>query len=289
MLKKLTAQGPKKRKSYTVTLPIEWIKQKKLDSTKAVELNIVGNKVIISPSKESQERVSIRGDEYSKSFKKILPALYRIGVNEIVVPVEEPQLLSEISSIIYERLIGYEIVEQRKDRIVIKDITKESEEEFDVLLRRIFLLIFELSSSTNDSERDVLRKNINRLSNYCLRVLMKKGHSDFNRTPLYYLVIDQLEKISDEFDWLLKGSKLSAKRSEQLKEVVKIFRAAYELFYKFEPGKYDDAQERAYLLKNEIKVDQSIDLAGMHIHNLARLLNSLYGNLFALCFERTSE
>jgi hypothetical protein len=289
MLKRLTAQGPKKRKSYTVTLPIEWVKQQKLDITKSVELSIVGNKAIIAPSKEIKERVNIKEGDYHRSFKKILPALYRIGVNEIAVQAEEPSAFEEISVIIYETLIGYEIVEQRKDHLIIKDITKESEEEFEVTLRRVFLLILELADSKLQPERRVLRKNISRLSNYCLRVLMKKGHSDFLRTPLYYLVIDQLEKISDEFDWLLNGPKLSSKRSEQYKEVLKLFRVAYELFYKFQPEKYDSSQNQSYILKNEIKLDQHIDLAGMHIHNLARLINSLYGNLFALCFERASE
>ena len=33
---------------------------------------------------------------------------------------------------------------------------------------------------------------------------MKKGHIDFRKTPLYYLILDRLEKINDEFKWLLK-------------------------------------------------------------------------------------
>ena len=282
MLKRLTAQGPKKRKSYTATLPIDWVKQEKLDKSREVELNIVGNKVIISPSKEIQERIIIKADQYANSLRKILPGLYRLGVNEILIQVSDNNLLEEIITFVHGTLLGYEIIEQQKGRILIKDITKESEEDFNVILRRIFLLILQFESMPSKTEIKTLQKNITRLYNYCLRVLMKKGHREFLRTPLYYLVLDQLEKITDEFTWILILPKLSKERESQLKEVFKLFRKAYELFYKFDPSKYNEYQDKTYLLKNKIKLEKTIDVAGMHIHNLSRLLNSLYGNIFTL-------
>ncbi|MBU1198705.1 MAG: hypothetical protein KKF46_02710 [Nanoarchaeota archaeon] len=288
MQKKLTAQGPKKRKSYTVTLPIDWVKKEKLDKIREVDLNIVGNKVIISPSREIQERIIINADNYKDSLRKVLPGLYRQGVNEVLIQLSDNSLLEKIQRLVNEMLIGYEIVEQQKGKILIKDITKESQEEFNSILRRIFLLILQFESVLSQSEIQTLQKNITRLYNYCLRILMKKGHAEFQRTPIYYLIIDQLEKITDEFIWILSLQKISKERKTQLNEVFRLFRTAYELFYKFEIAKYNVNQDKTFLLKNKIKLEKNIDIAGMHIHNLSRLLNSLYGNIFIISIGKNS-
>lgn len=283
MEKKLTAQGPKDRKSYTVTLPIEWVKEEGLDRKKAVELNIVGNKIVISPSSEIEQRVDINGEDYSLNLIKVLQGLYRIGVNEIRLNFVKKELVEKTLDILDKYLIGYEIVEQKKDYILIKEITKESEEDFKVLFRRIFLLLLELSGSDNQIQINALHRNSKKLINYCQRILMKKGHSEFTKIPLYYLVLDRLEKIGDEYSWLLA---IQGKNMKILEEINSIFREAYEIFYRFDAKKYTRLQYRTYELKNQIKLGPKVDRATMHLHNLSRLLNSLYADIFALNFNR---
>ena len=41
--------------------------------------------------------------------------------------------------------------------------------------------------------------SVNKFSNYCLRLLMKKGHIDFSKTSLYYYLIKRLEEIADKY------------------------------------------------------------------------------------------
>ena len=134
MEKRLIAQGPKNRKSYTVTLPLEWIKQQGLDKTKLVDLEIVGSKIIINTYKDSQESKFIDADKAEDAFMKILQAAYRLGVDEIKIKYSKPELRKYISNVIDTRLIGYEIIEQTKNILRIKDITKESTEESKTVL-----------------------------------------------------------------------------------------------------------------------------------------------------------
>lgn len=293
MKKKLTAQGPRDRKSYTVTLPIEWVKQQGLDKTKLVELNIVGNKVIISYSKEKEQIIRIKGSNYPTGMLKVLQGLYRAGINEIRLDFIDNSQVEEILNIIEKKLIGYEIIEQKKDYLIIKDITKESEEDFKIVFRRIFLLLLELSESDDIIQIGTLSRNIKKLINYCQRVLMKRGHIEFTKTPLYYLVLDRLEKLKDEFNWLLRINSRNKREYPELKEINLLLRAAYGLFYKYDAKTYGRYESRTFNLMNSIKlgakadipVGAKADITIIPLHNLARILNSLYGDIFTLKFD----
>ena len=285
MEKKLTAQGPRDRKSYTVTLPIEWVKEQGLEKTKLVELDIIGNKIIISQHKEKEQRVIIKGNDYPSSMIKVLQGLYRAGVNEVRMNLSDNSQVEEILDIIDKKLIGYEIIEQKKDYLIIKDITKESEDDFKIIFRRIFLLILEISESDDIIQIKALDRNIKKLINYCQRILMKKGHVEFTKTPLYYLILDRLEKLIDEFNWLLHITVPKNKEYPELKEINILLRQAYELFYKYDAKKYSGYEYRTFQLKNEIKLDAKVEPAVIHLHNLARILNSLYGDIFTLRFD----
>lgn len=279
MEKKLTAQGPKDRKSYTVTLPLEWVKKEGLDKAKVVELSVVGNKAIISASKLPEQKVTFNGDFFCDNLIKVLQELYRKGVDEIEVKFKDTKVVSNIMDILDKYLIGYEIVQQKKDFIIIREITKESEEDFKVIFRRIFLLVLELAECDDEVQVNALERNIKKLINYCQRILMKKGHAEFQKVPIYYVILDRLEKLSDEYRWLaqLKETKIPFKQ-----EINVILRNAYELFYKFDNSIYAEFQYKTYLLRKEVKLKDKINRQTIHVHNIIRILNTLYSDIFGL-------
>lgn len=283
MEKKVTAQGPKDRKSYTVTLPIEWAKKEKIDKNKSVDLAVIGNKIIISSSKDIDERVVVDAEQYKHSLIKVIQGLYRVGINEIKFCFSDNKDLEKVLSIIEQYLIGYEVIERKKDYLIIKDITKESEEDFKIIFRRIFLLLIELSECDDHSQMGSFDRNIKKLINYCQRILMKKGHSEFVKVPLYYMILDRLEKLSDEYRWISQLKQF--KRNDTLKEISGLLRTIYELFYKFEPLKYDKNSIESYNLRNKIKLGTNVDTMTIHLHNLSRIINSLSSDIFALKFD----
>ena len=278
MEKKLTAQGPRSRKSYTVTIPIEWIKQQHLDKTRSVELEIVGNKVVISKCSDPERTTIIKEKEYKKTIVKILQGLYRYGVSEIKIFFDTNNFLGDILDIVEKRLLGYEVVEQKKDYVIIRDIVGESTENFMTVFRRIFLLLMQLSEASDPTEVSSLARTIRKFINYCQRILMRKGHADYRKTPIYYLILDRLEKIGDEFVWLSE----TKSSNPRIKELYSLLRSAYELFYTYNYEKYELSANKAYEMKNEIKLKENIKVETMHIHNIARLINSLYGDIYII-------
>lgn len=277
MEKKLTAQGPKNRKSYTVTLPLSWVKQHSLDKTKTVDLEVIGNKVIINAAEEIRESKLVDAEKAENALTKILQAAYRLGIDEITVKYSKPEIKKNVNNIIDTKLIGYEVVEHTKNALKIKDITKESAEEFKTVLRRIFLLIIEIAK--HDEEAEESDKNLKKLANYCQRLLIKKGHIEYRKVPFYYTLIHQLEKLSDEYVWLYQEKITDAKTLKQLSSCLE---RSYELYYKFDLEKFNVCQHETYLLKNRLKKEKS-----MHMHNIARQLNSLLGTILVINFEKS--
>lgn len=276
MEKRLTAQGPNDRKSYTVTLPLEWVKQQGLDKTKAVDLEIIGNKVIISSDKEGQLVKFIDADKAENALTKLLQAAYRLGVDEIKVKYSKPELRKQVSNIIDTKLIGYEIIEQTKNVLRIKEITKESTEEFKTVLRRIFLLLIELTKSPEEAEES--DKNLKKLTNYCQRLLIKKGHVEYKKVPFYYTLLHQLEKLSDEYVWLYQTKISDTKTLNQLNSYLE---KTYELYYKFDLENFNKCQHDTYLAKNVLKKQKDV-----YMHNIARQLNSILGTVLIINFEK---
>ena len=282
MEKRITAQGPKDRKSYTITLPIQWVKQAGLDKTRTAFLEIVGNNAVICPSKGTPQRICIKGEDYRRCIIKVMQGLYRLGIDEVSITTSDNKQVEELIDIIDKKLIGFEIVEQKKDRILIKDITNESSEGFDVIMRRVFLLLIELAETENGQKITALDRNIKKLINFCQRTIMKSGHSDFRRTPIYYLMLDRLEKMCDELKWALRAAD-NKKDIEILRETKACLRAAYELFYNFENKKYAYYQYKTYELFK--RGDEKRKGFNLHWINLMRVLNSLLGDIFMLKYS----
>lgn len=269
MRKRLTAQGAAGRQSYTVTLPIEWIKEHKLEKKREVELDLVGQHVIIS-TQSPENIVVIDGNIYRDGIVKILRALYRRGVDEIHFKAKDEQQAARAREVIDRFLIGYEIIEQRGDTYVIRDITGEDPEGFRVALRRAFLLLLTISEDYDEATFRSLQK----LCVYAQRILLKHGHDEYQKTPLYYIILDRLEKIADEYNWLSeRGDK------ETRKKLTQLLRTAYEVLHKFDGKAYFRAQEGSYRLKNKLEGKNR------HQYNIARQINSLLGDIFAAVGE----
>ncbi|MFA6461852.1 MAG: hypothetical protein WCV90_06310 [Candidatus Woesearchaeota archaeon] len=286
MEKKLTAQGPKDRKSYTVTLPIEWVKSQHLDKTKIIMMKVVGSRVVLSTRKETLEHEVIDGEAHSNSLIKVLQGLYRLGVNEIKITYKNPKVITAVSQIVNEKLIGYEVMEQKPNYLILQDITRESSEDFEVILRRIFLLMMELMNCQEETQTNSLFNNMKKLINYCQRILAKWGSSDFLKTPFYYVLLDHLEKLGDEYSWI-NSLKIKDKNDlVTLKEINLCARKAYELFYKFDASEYDHYEHQTYLIKHRITSSGHLTVFDLHLHNLARVLNTIYGDIFVLGFKK---
>ncbi len=174
-------------------------------------------------------------------------------------------------SIIHEevnRLIGYEILEEGKDSCLIKDIQETSSKDFEITLRRIFLLINDLAATFTNavSENDfhqlerMLNKHdtITRFISYCFR-LLNKNNEQKPQLKFYYLsVLNGLEQITDAFkessrNILQRKQKIPKEAAEIIQDFQDSINLYYGLFYKYDKQKAVELDNKRYVIENKMR------------------------------------
>jgi phosphate uptake regulator len=243
MKRALIKQG---QSSLTVSLPASWIKKFNLKGGDEISLIEDERNLVISTkenfiSKKSKIDVSGLRETFLWVY---LSNLYVRGDDEIEINFSTRKEFDMIVGIT-NSLIGFAVVEQGKNYCVLKDISGTSEDSFDALLRRIFLLTImmaeegyellskdEIKNIPEISERD---EQVNKLVNFCLRMLNKKGHSDFRKTPIYTTIIYMLEQISDEYTRMFRymAEPVPKRMLFIFKRVISLNKDFQKLFYGF--------------------------------------------------------
>ena len=207
MKRKVSLHGPS---TLTVSLPSKWAKKYGIKQGDEIEVEEKNNILIINAKKgRSVNKKEINISNLYPLIRRTLVKTYQEGYDEVLINFNEPGLLSQIQGITGE-LIGFEVIEQRTNHCILKDISGASGENFDVLFRRIFLIlkdIFEDGKTALEKGDKELIKNlmsrdieINKLTHFCLRTLSKENA---DKKAIYFTIIHACERAGDEYKNML--------------------------------------------------------------------------------------
>jgi phosphate uptake regulator len=157
----------------------------------------------------------------------------------------------ETVSACVNRLIGVEIIDQKPNYCLIKDMSDVTDKEFKNALRRVFILLQTEAESIKEGfsgnaeslkSIHIVDTNLDRFEDFCFRVLNKKGFPTMRQTSTMHSLIFTLEMIGDEFKKLaMHMLRDDGKHSPMIKELFKLmsdqFERFYKLFYKFDKHK----------------------------------------------------
>jgi len=213
MRRKLIFQG---NKSYTLTLPIKWIKEQHLDSGDDVELAYQDTDLIVRgvSSKKSERTIELPMSDYGEgTIKAILNQAYRKGFDKFVIKFQKPQQLESIKKITRNNLLGFEVVEEGEGRCVIENIAEPSSEKFHVIFRKVFYIIKqeadEIISDIRNRDYD-LKKRLNQkntldnLTNFIRRCIVKDKVGGVKKSYLLFFATSLLALIHHSFYYLHK-------------------------------------------------------------------------------------
>ncbi|MEK6922122.1 MAG: hypothetical protein AABX82_09590, partial [Nanoarchaeota archaeon] len=228
MKRKLIKQGAG---GFTVTLPINWIREHNLKQSDEVESEETEEGILISSGiKKKEKSIELDITKYDKRMLlNLLNQSYRLGYDTIRVQYntqEQATWIEEMTA----TLLGFEVVEKKKNLCILQNIAEPDEEKFEIILRKIFLQILELSEKVKESmEKKVYHENeiigvkeqIDKLTNYCRRAIIRKRRDA--KTALVYGIITQLSLISHSYIYLSlyaakKKYKISKKTAEHLEK-----------------------------------------------------------------------
>jgi phosphate uptake regulator len=252
MERKLVKQG---NGALTITLPYLWIEKNNLQRGDYVNLTESGKDLFLSSRKGIiDSEAEIRISEETPFFKRYLRTSYILGHNKIVLVSDSALPYSQIKEAISD-LLGYEIIEQSAKRCVISVMAEEANESLEATLRRIFFMVgsqmTDIITSLEENKLSDLasiseaESSVNRLVDFSLRILNKKGHTDFKKTPYIYQVLISLEGMADHLKVLCLSCK---KTSKELIGCLSILKSYFEeimrLFYKYDMKKIKKTKEK---------------------------------------------
>jgi len=282
--------------SLTMALPSKWIKHYGLKKGDSVFVDQDGSKLHIRTEKTVEiGSVTVDVTQLDRTSALLyIMSLYRFGYNEIEVRYKHPKAIhfrrdkkvtySSVMHYLMGRLIGMEIVEEKENKIIMKLITKETGDDLDIIIRRVFHLLNEAADTLYEGicEKDLNKirsiedkhDNINKFVNYTLRLLNKFGFPDAKKTGYYTHIVANLDKIVDILKYNARDIEdkkhFDKKTLEIWKMVNQGIRAYSDLFFSFSAEKVsklsenrDKTKEKLVRNAKHIPADELLQLTSM--------------------------
>ncbi len=296
-------------------MPRKWSQKYNIQKGDELDIKEEGSKLFVSVEEKTDRvpEIGVKVDQLDKdSLIFLLRALYIRGYDQIRFSFANPYLFHHrlgkkvtISSVIHEEVAicqGLDIIQERGDFILIKNISASSTKEFDTLLRRIFLLIID---TTNDlyigaKNRDYAlletfqdkHDTVTRLINYNLKILNTIGHPNYKDTVLLSNILSLLDVVIDILkntarDIIDAEMKLGAKAINVVNRVHDSVRLYYDLFYNFSFDKAEKFIEYRNGVLDEIK-KQTKDLSKndvrivVMVEHILEILRDTYSSRMAM-------
>ena len=251
--------------AYTLTLPIDWIRNNKLDEKSEVDVAVSGKTLLVNTNNQTLGgKISMNVEEIdsNRTIYMILNALYAKGVDEIelISSKEITPLLTEAAN----NLLGFALISREKERYTIKDISPSNYSNIDEIFKRVFqivLLFYE--DATGDiiehkgQTLDGLQKRDLEVNKFCLllqRAINKKVHEDTIDGRVLFTYSFALEEIGDEIMRLWRSCiKYKLKTNKDIVEMFDLCRKqleeSFDSYYLFNIKR----MKQAYLIREKIR------------------------------------
>jgi len=253
MKRKVVQHGPS---SLIISLPSEWVKKNgvrkgdDLDVTESNNIIEISTKPLI---KDQSVTIDVSGLNRTSILLYLL-SMYRRGYKEINIKFNNTSsqhyrtghdvpVLSVIQDVI-TRFIGVEIIKQSKDFVQIKQISEDSEKDFDMLIRRVLFLTVE---AFKEFENGVIEENeqlvnvtethyitIRKFINYCIRLIHEGAVTQTAKALTLMTILSGMDRIIKSLKQFGREKRdRRIKLSRKVIPVTKEVRESMELFQKF--------------------------------------------------------
>jgi phosphate uptake regulator len=301
MRRKIIRQG---NNSYTITLPIDWIRDEELKEGSEVEIEREDSHLNIFLTKDArriQNKISLDLKDYNnRTIINILNQTYRKGYDIITLNYHNNDQLLCIKENIKE-LFGFEIVDIKNNECILQNIAEPSAEKFDVILRKVFLIIKEGSNeilndlkdnkSDKSKKLDEEKKTFDNYTNLCRRLIIRDRIGGTKDSYSLLIIVSRLSLIYHAYYYMYKA--IANKKISLNKETQNLFSETNKMFELFESAFYNKDFEKANkigILKDKLlysnlysllkKSNGEENIVLYHVGEIIRLIHLASINLF---------
>jgi len=267
MIRKVIKQA---NQAYTITLPVEWVRQNNIDKNKEVDVQTQDKSLIVSnvggvslkkavlPFGHSEKSDY---DERTELARKI-HAMYAKGIDEIEIHSAE-NISSKLVDVMTE-LIGYALVSQDKEVYIIKDIGGGSYSDLDEIFKRVFQMVIIFYESAiedmfgkEEETKESLDNRDREINKFCLfleRAINKMSYSDPVNGRGMFTYSFSLEKIGDEIHRLWRANILGRlNKTDKLKKILLLSKEGLGLSFDFYYSNNFNVANKIYKLKEQVR------------------------------------
>ena len=288
-------------KTLVVSLPSKWAKKCGVKKGGEMDVQEEEKRLILtvdSKLKKSPKLLDAKGMEVV--LGRVIGGMYKAGYDDIEITYDSPEQYAIISKTLSKTCSGYEIIKHDRRTLKIKNIAELHEEDFDNIMRRLFLTLL---SSADDALQYISEGNlngleeielrdvmINKYSDLCRRLLNLKSRETTTKTTTHYYICEELEKVGDGYKDLAsfiinnKIKKVDKPTISLLAELNRLLRLFYELFYQFNFVKLEEFGVLSEKLKKQLS--ERLDSASAkelklnyHLFRIFSLLFDMNGSL----------
>ncbi len=287
-------------KTLVVSLPSKWVKKYGVKKGEEIEVEEEESTITIKAHGKAEQRTkAVDLKDINIMIGRIIGGFYKAGYDELEITYHSPEQYAAIREVLSRSCLGYEIIRHGQRTLLIKNLSELHAEEFDNILRRLFLALL---SSAEDMLEYIKQNNLKALeeieprdllitkySDLCRRILNLKGRENTSKTTSFYYLCEALEKIGDgykafaKFIVVNKMARLDTDAVRLLSEVNKLLRMSYELFYEFDFKKLEEFGQCSQKIKKEF----DLKLNSSSLKEL-KLTHHLF-NIFSMIFEMNSS
>lgn len=268
MKRKVIRQG---NNTLTITLPHQWATANGVKAGDELDVQVRGMELAIASSlamPREEVGVDVSGMDGS-SIVLLIRGLYRKGYDRITVRSSDTHVrhvragmnrrLVDVVTAEVNRLMGFEIFDQTKNSFDVRSVSTEIIEDFDTVLRRIFMLTntyyddFERALRENDAGAltELIEKpdSITKLISYSTRALNKKGYAKPQYTIFLYHLIESLELINDSIKNAVRyvhdnHIDIGKNGLKIIADIGKLLKEYNEIYYKWSLKRFSDYNRR---------------------------------------------
>jgi len=280
-------------KTLVVSLPSKWAKTYGVKKGDTIIVEEKEKSLTIKTSKSKDiEKIQLKLEGPYEFIKRNIDVAYKKGADELDLSFDDAKTRKVIEKVM-QSTMGFEVISLREKGCTVKSIATAVEEEFDNILRRSFLTLLSMAEESQDAisksqfqrleEIGISDNTINKLTNFCKRILNKNGYKDEKLANYIYCIVWELERIGDEYKKICdiqysKKSKISKEITELYKETNEFLRDFYNLFYKFnqESGIKFTNKKNTLIKKCESLIPKKQGTEAIILHHLTNIITSVY-------------
>jgi antitoxin component of MazEF toxin-antitoxin module len=233
--------------SLVMSLPNKWVKEHNVQKGDELSVEPFERGLIVSLTniRKKEKRLSMDVSPFTnRTILAVLNSAYLSGYDTIKLTFKDKKQLLHITKTVQEKLLGFEVIQEKGKTCTAQSIAEPSQEQVDVIIRKIFLLIKQnakvvledtkKNKFTNIEHFKQTKVTIYKFTNFVKRMILSFQFGGKDKSYFLWSILEKLTLIYHAYFYYYERvvkDKGSLDNSTQVHEIIERGNELFELLY----------------------------------------------------------